>query len=232
MEIIYEDSDILILNKPAGLLVHPVPAKTKEDTLVDWLIKNYPSIKEVGDDPKNRPGIVHRLDRDTSGIILVTKTQLAFDFFKNLFQKRQIKKTYLAVVRGIPKSAKGTIDAPIGIKSGTTKRSIHSTKMSKPAITDYELLDSFSNDNQEYALLVVKLHTGRTHQIRVHLASIGHPIIGDKIYNKKPNFENLLLHALSLDFSNLNKSHLRLTADPPKTFTSFHPSLTKSTQNL
>jgi len=225
MEIIYQDSDIVVVNKPAGLLVHPVPAKAKEDTLVDWLLKEYPHIKTVGDDPQQRPGIVHRLDRDTSGIILVTKTQTAFDYFKDLFQTRQLQKTYLAVVRGIPKLTSDTIDVPIGIKSGTTKRSIHSTKMSKEAVTDYKVLNSFTKDNQEYSLLEVSPHTGRTHQIRVHLASIGHPIIGDPIYNKKPNFDHLLLHAFSLEFTNLNQTKLKLTADLPDTFTNFSRSL-------
>ena len=160
-----------------------------EPTLVDWLLARYPEIKNVGDDPALRPGIVHRLDKATSGVMLVAKTQASFEHLKKIFQEHRMQKTYVALVRGVPKESHGVIDAPIGIKNGTLKRSIHSSKMAKSAVTEYsvvKIFDKGDNGSEQYALLKVNPKTGRTHQIRVHLASIGHPIVGDMLYGRKP----------------------------------------------
>lgn len=217
ISIIYEDDNIVVLNKPAGLLVHPTPNHL-HSTLVNWLLQHYPSIKSVGDDPGQRPGIVHRLDRDTSGIILAAKNQKAFDYFKSQFKNRTIKKTYLAIVKGKVKDQEGIIDKPIGIKSGTTRRSTHSGKMAKLAITEYRLLKHLVVAGQDLSLLEVRPLTGRTHQIRVHLASIGYPILGDPLYGKADQASRLFLHALSLEFINLDGTPLRLESDPPEDF--------------
>lgn len=229
-EVVYEDRDIIVINKPPGLQVHAAkvsaasravrargiaPHGPPPATLVDWLIKRYPEIKGVGDDPALRPGIVHRLDKETSGVMLVARNQKSFEYLKSLFQKHEITKTYLAMVAGVPKERQGTIDAPIGIRNGTMKRSIRSTKMAKPAVTEYKVLKTFTRPAADgaspidgapaaFSLLEIYPKTGRTHQIRVHLASIGHPVLGDRLYGpkKQPAWaDRLMLHALSIEFT-------------------------------
>jgi 23S rRNA pseudouridine1911/1915/1917 synthase len=220
-EIIYEDANFLAVNKPAGLMVHPTKFSESESTLVDWLLKNRPEVRTVGDDPVMRPGIVHRLDKDTSGVMLVPKTQKYFEYLKSLFQKHEIKKTYLAVTRGVPKNKEGRIDTPIGIVNGTLKRSTRSKKMSKEAVTEYTVLKTFAGDDgaNSAALLEVRPLTGRTHQIRVHLASIGHPILGDRLYgSQKSTAARLMLHALSVEFAPAPGLHLKIEAEPPRGF--------------
>ena len=240
--VIYEDKNFLALDKPAGLLVHPT-ASSKEPTLANWLLKRYPEMKKVGD--SDRPGIVHRLDRDTSGIILAAKNQKYFEYLKNLFQTRAIKKTYRALVYGKLTPKKGIIEKDIKIRSGTTKRTVFKGRSEKAAVTEYKVLKHFalslspldfargdpelvegSNGSQSYFSWVeVKPLTGRTHQIRVHLASIGHPVVGDRLYGskKKPSGSNLdslvkrqMLHAYSLEFSPAPGRRLKLAANLPE----------------
>ena len=239
-EIIFENDDFLVIDKPAGLLVHGVrvgarrradaaragKARGEEPTLVDWLLARHPEIKNVGDDPSLRPGIVHRLDKATSGVMLAAKTQASFERLKKLFQEHRMRKTYFALVWGVPKNKKGTIDAPIGIKNGSLKRSVHSSKMAKPAVTEYFVVE----DLGDRALLRVNPLTGRTHQIRVHLASIGHPIVGDALYGKKPPRDStplhaavspprLMLHAAALAFSDDGGNGFEFEAPLPSDFT-------------
>ena len=226
-EIIFENKDFLVINKPAGLMVHGVRVKSSrrvdeeraaEPTLVDWLLARYPAIKNVGDDPALRPGIVHRLDKATSGVMIIAKRQASFERLKKIFQEHRMRKTYLALVYGHPKKEKGIIDAPIGIKSGTLKRSIHSLKMAKPAVTEYSVLKLF----KDRALLKVSPKTGRTHQIRVHLASIGTPIVGDALYGGKAHKDSarrLMLHAAGLEFSDDGGNHFVFEAPLPGDFT-------------
>jgi 23S rRNA pseudouridine1911/1915/1917 synthase len=213
--IIYEDKNFLALDKPAGLLVHPT-ASSKEPTLANWLLKRYPEMKKVGD--SDRPGIVHRLDRDTSGIILAAKNQKYFEYLKNLFQTRAIKKTYRALVYGKLTPKKGIIEKEIRVKSGTTKRTVFKGRGEKSAVTEYKLLKQFTG----FSWLEIIPLTGRTHQIRVHLASIGHSVVGDKLYGPKkskevglPNINRQLLHAYSLEFSLSPGKRLKLAADLP-----------------
>ncbi len=234
-EIIYQDENFLAVNKPAGLLVHKARITnyqlpiTNEPTLVDWLLKKYPEIKNVGDDPETRPGIVHRLDKDTSGVMLVAKNQKYFEYLKSLFQRHEVKKTYLAVVAGELRPRAGVISKPIGIKSGTTKHSVHSKKFLKDAVTEYGVvkslkLDSGRGEERGFSLVEVWPKTGRTHQIRVHFASIGHPVVGDLLYGPKKQPEwatRLMLHALSLEFAAAEGKVLKIEAEPPEEFTKF-----------
>lgn len=217
-EIIYEDDLLLALNKPAGLLVHPVAGKESGDTLAGWVVSKYPHVKEVGDDPVLRPGIVHRLDKETSGVILVAKTREMFDYLKRQFQEHAVEKTYLAVVHGVPREREGLIDAPIGIKAKTVKRSIHSPKMAKTAVTAYRVVKTFGVEKEKYSLIEARPKTGRTHQIRIHLASLGTPIVGDPLYGRKGDTAKLMLHAQAIAFKLPEGGVLRLEADPPEEF--------------
>lgn len=230
IQIIYEDKNFIAVNKPAGLLVHAVQSKNKEPILVDWLLEYCPQIKNVGDDLENRPGIVHRLDKNTSGILLIPKNQEYFKYLKNLFQNHEIRKTYLTLVWGRVAAEKGVIDKPIGLKSGSVKRTVFTknAKMVKSAITEYKVKARLSarNASEQYSLLEVSPRTGRTHQIRVHLASLGHPVVGDKLYGKKKStLDRLFLHAYSLEFALESGKKIKLTADLPADLTDYLDSI-------
>ena len=222
--IVYEDNNILVINKPSGLITHPKNADDKQESVTGWLVEKYPEIKTVGEDPL-RPGLVHRLDKDTSGLLVIAKTQDSFVYLKNIFQDRKIKKSYLALVNGKPKEPKGTIDAPmgrIGMKRTTQVRGNKKLKDKKEAVTEYSTLKNFNN----FTLLEVSPHTGRTHQIRVHLKSIGTPVAGDPLYgHKNPNGpkqpERLFLHAYKLQFVSPDGNALTLEVDLPKELQNF-----------
>lgn len=239
-QVIYEDKDILVINKPAGLIVHGVRGKRfregtdlPEETLVDWLIKRHPEIKSVHDfqanvgqiNPEDRAGIVHRLDRETSGIMVIPKTKEYFDHLKKLFQNHSVKKTYLALVWGRIEPKSGVINKPIGIKDGSVKRTVHTknAKMIREAITEYKakkyLEIEVDGKPQPFTLVEVMPKTGRTHQIRVHMASIGHPIVGDSLYGSKKEKLGLsrhFLHAESIEFPKLDGKRLKVSAGLPE----------------
>lgn len=229
-KIIHKNKDYIVINKPAGLLVHKSVLNREdlnkdEDTLVAWLLKNYPEIKNVGEDTVNRPGIVHRLDRETSGVMIIPLNQKTFDYFKDLFQGHKIKKTYLVLVYGTVKSDRVLIDKPIGIKSGTTRRSVHSSRMAKSATTEFEVVKRFRYKNQDLTLLKAYPKTGRTHQIRVHLAYIHCPVVGDKLYGRKndlfPEIGHQFLHAESIEFKDAKGKILKFKAGLPKELKTF-----------
>lgn len=201
--LIFASADFIVVNKPAGLPVHGGGA-VKGETLVDWLLEKYPEIKNVGDDPALRPGIVHRLDKETSGVMIVARSQESFAALKKLFQTRQINKKYLALVRGRIEKKSGTVSLPIGVlKKHGVKRTVRPVagKAMKEALTEFRVLEKF----RDSTLIEVSPKTGRMHQIRVHLASISHPVLGDRLYGggapAEPGLSRQFLHASSISFS-------------------------------
>ncbi|MFA6295770.1 MAG: RNA pseudouridine synthase [Patescibacteria group bacterium] len=203
--IVFEDNDVLIINKPAGLVVHP-DNTYKDNTLSDFVVENYPEIKNVGQ--SLRPGIVHRLDKDTSGLIIVAKNKSAYDYLIDIFKNRQIEKKYFALVYGIMKEKKGIIVYSLE-KKGKVRARL--SKTSKPAVTRYEVIKEFGD---KFSLLDVKIETGRTHQIRVHLAKIGHPIVGDQEYR----FRKLDPTKLKRQFLHAHYLKFKLPSGENKTF--------------
>ena len=174
--IIFEDENMVPLNKPAGLLVHPSDSNLIEMTLLNIMRIKYPSIINIGN--TNRSGVVHRLDRDTSGVMVYAKNEIAQATLKEQWKNRETLKIYLAVVKGCPEPQAGIIDAPIGKDpSNSGKQAVVDDGLS--AESSYNIIERFSN---KFSLLEVKIKTGRTHQIRVHLSAIGHPVLGDKLY--------------------------------------------------
>jgi 23S rRNA pseudouridine1911/1915/1917 synthase len=214
-KIIFEDENILVIDKPAGLLIHPTE-KMEEDTLANGLLARYPKIKKVGDDPM-RPGIVHRLDKSVSGLMLVCKTQKAFDYFKAQFADRKIKKIYTALGYGAMERPEGIIDQPIARSLNKGRMAVKSKEQGgKEAITKYLVTKQFKN----FSLLEVEILTGRTHQIRAHLNAIQHPIVGDKLYwqkwvKEKLDLERPFLHSTTLTFQNLDGQTLEFKSKLP-----------------
>ena len=232
--IVYEDNNLLVLNKPFGLITHPKNKHDQSESVVSWLTLKYPGIESVGEPfiasgtPTPRAGVVHRLDRDTSGLILVAKHDEAFLFLKNLFQTRKIQKYYQALVMGHLKNPRGVIDSPLGRIGLKRTTQIHGKKLidEKEAVTEYRTLKKFSakggstSGGKNYTLLEVMPKTGRTHQIRVHLNSIGHPVCGDVIYGFKKvlppaGLKRLFLHAYKLEFTTPDGKALTIEADLP-----------------
>ncbi len=264
IKILYEDEYILALDKPSGLMVHS-DGRTKEETLVDWINQNYPDLKEVGEEQTlqngqkiKRPGIVHRLDKDTSGVIIVAKTKEAHQFLKEQFKNRKVEKIYNAVVWGNFSADKisGIIDKPIGKSAADFRRwsSEHGAKGEmREAVTEYKVImqknitpslrvdpsyikmDKNKKETEDitrnFAYLEVRPKTGRTHQIRVHLKSISHPVVCDKLYGPNPTslklreatekilgFDRLALHALSIKLELPNHTHITIESPLPTEF--------------
>lgn len=203
--VLFENDAFLAIDKPAGLPVHGAPG-IRSATLTDWLVETYPGIRDAGEDP-DRPGIVHRLDKDTSGVMVIAKTPTAASALKSLFRSRQVEKTYLALVAGRLKEPSGNISAPLGRSAVSGKfRIARKGPVSGPireAETAYRLIEQFPG----CALVELRPKTGRTHQIRVHLSHLGHPIAGDRLYRQKISDQAFpeqlgrqLLHASRLAF--------------------------------
>ncbi len=223
-KILAQTKDYLILEKPAGLLVHPTD-RNETNTLADWLRAEFPQVKKVGDEPM-RPGIVHRLDKDVSGLMVVALNNDAFDFIKKQFQDRTVKKEYLALVHGSMRANSGEIDTPIERSKETgLMKANKMAEVSKTAITIYNVEKKFVN----YTLLRLQIKTGRTHQIRTHLYSIGHSIVGDSLYRtkdlrkKKKTIENLriFLHAAYLEFTDLENNRQKYSSSLPSLLKDF-----------
>jgi 23S rRNA pseudouridine1911/1915/1917 synthase len=196
VKILYEDADLLVIDKPAGLTVHPAPGHPSH-TLVNAVLSHLNEIEDEGD--ITRPGIVHRLDKDTSGVMLVAKNNVALANLADQFKARTVKKTYITLVKGILRPDKGVIDAPIGRDSGDRKKmAVTGESRGRAARTNYRVIRYVGKNS----LLEITPETGRTHQIRVHLAAIGYPVFGDITYGKKSAFLNRqFLHAHKIGFN-------------------------------
>jgi len=200
LDIVFEDDDLIVINKPAGMVVHPAHGH-KAGTLVNALLSRYPDLAEMAQADTGsveRPGIVHRLDRDTSGLIIVARTPLALKHLRRQFKARTVEKIYLALVFGEPKAPEGVIDVPLG-RDPRHRQKFAPRADGKAARTHYRLLEEFAG----YSLLEIGLETGRTHQIRVHLAWLKCPVVGDTVYGRKKNSLGLkrqFLHAHRLSF--------------------------------
>ncbi len=197
IDVVYEDDDVFVLNKPAGLVVHPAPGHAS-GTLVNALLAHAPGISVGG---SNRPGIVHRLDKDTSGLMVVAKTDRARSTLVAQWNERSVRKGYVALASGVVEPDEGTIDAPIG-RDPSQRQRMAVTAKGRPAVTHFDVRERFA----AVTLLNVEIETGRTHQIRVHLAFIGHPIVGDPVYGGRvgrrdePWLSRQFLHAARLAF--------------------------------
>ena len=228
LDILYEDDDLVALNKPAGLTVHPGAGKTA-GTLVNALLHHCPDLEGIGD--VQRPGLVHRLDKDTSGVMVVAKTETAHQFFLKQFKDRRVDKKYLALVWGRFGAGQGEVDAAIGRHPTQRHKMAVTGRGGREAATSWRRLEEYPGP---ISLLELTLHTGRTHQIRVHMSSLGHPVVGDRIYGGSekrlltlpPSMRQLsfliyrqLLHAWKLRIKHpRQKDELNLEAPLPEDF--------------
>lgn len=202
MEIIEESNDFLVINKPTGIAVHP-GIKTGK-TLIEEILEKYPEIKEVGE--KNRPGVVHRLDQNVSGVLVIARNQEFYEHLKKLFHERKIKKEYIGLVYGRIAKPEGEIKFPLA-RSKKNWLKIATQQKGKEAKTYFEVLKRF----QQYTLLKIMPETGRTHQIRAHLLAYGHPLVGDPVYKIKKikprkDIERIFLHAAKISFNGFSFS--------------------------
>ena len=243
LEIIYADKDLIVVNKPSGIAVHGATPRDRikntpkkrvfiasgaggdsEETLVDMLKKKFPEIATVGDEPSYRPGLVHRLDKYTSGVMVVARNQKSFEAMKHRFKNRLVEKTYYAIVCGALRKKKGVINFPIGrllknpVKRGVAKGK-SMVRAPREAVTEYTVL----KEGREYSLLELHPKTGRMHQIRVHLQALGHPVACDRVYGGNKvccplGASRQLLHAHSLSFSFPEGRRLHFEVDIPEDF--------------
>ena len=239
LEILYEDESLAVINKPAGMMVHAGAGAHDEarnrGTLVNALLHHLKKLSEVNGEL--RPGIVHRLDKATSGLLVVAKTDVAHRKLAQQFSGRQVKKTYIALVHGWPKQASGTIVAPISRDRIRRTRMTTRGREGRDAISHYKVRERMDSRWGKFALLEVRIDTGRTHQIRVHLASLGHPVVGDTLYGAprllreiggrpkdgaSPTLDRNFLHAAALEFQHPRSGKpLSFTAALPRELEEF-----------
>ena len=215
LDIIYEDNDIIVVNKAKGMVVHPAVGNP-DGTLVNAIMAHCKgNLSGIGGEL--RPGIVHRLDKDTSGLLIIAKNDKAHLRISEQIQNREVKKTYLALVKGIVPENEATIKMPIG-RSTKDRKKMAVTSKGKEAITHFKVLERF----EKYTYLEVNIETGRTHQIRVHMAEIGHPVVGDMVYSNGKNefnIEGQMLHAYRLEFKHpITEKEMCLEASLPEYF--------------
>lgn len=214
LDIVYEDRDIIVVNKPQGLIVHPAPG-VYEGTLVNALLNHCSDLSGING--VSRPGIVHRIDKDTSGILVVAKNDFAHGKLSEQLKNHSMKRKYIALVEGVIKDSGGTVNAPLG-RHNTERMKIAVVKDGRTAITHYKVLERYKNNT----LIECQLETGRTHQIRVHMSYIGHPLVGDPVYGYKKQRFNLngqLLHAKVLGFIHpTTNEYMEFESDIPEYF--------------
>lgn len=214
IDIVFEDKDIAVINKQAGLVVHPAQGHYSE-TLVNAILYHIKDLSGINGEM--RPGIVHRLDKDTSGLIIIAKNDKAHLELTNMFQNKEIKKTYLAIVKGKINKKKGRIATQIGRDRNDRKKMavLDSLTQGKNAITNYRVIDQ----NEKFSLLKVDIETGRTHQIRVHMKYMGYPILGDAVYGRPDSEKRQMLHAYKLEFLHpITKEKMEIIAELPDDF--------------
>jgi 23S rRNA pseudouridine1911/1915/1917 synthase len=210
LDVVFENDDVIVIDKPAGLVVHPAPGHPR-GTLANALVAHVPGISVGG---SNRPGIVHRIDKDTSGLIVAAKSDRGRNALVSQWGDRSVEKTYLALVEGVLEENEATIDAPIG-RDPKHRQRMAVVRTGRPAVTHFRVLERFP----DATLLEVEIETGRTHQIRVHLAFIGHPVVGDAVYGRAgsagSNLERQFLHASELAFKLPDGSPVRFRSPLP-----------------
>ena len=217
LNIVYEDDDFLVVDKPKGMVVHPAVGNPRGTLANAVLYYCNGNVSKLGGD--DRPGIVHRLDKDTSGLIIVAKNDKVHNLFTEMLKNHEIKKTYIALVRGNIPEDEATVDMPIG-RSKSDRKKMAVDRDGKNAVTHFKVLKRIITDNGEYTLLEVNLETGRTHQIRVHMAEIRHPVVGDEVYSNGRNefgIKGQALHAYKLDFIHpITKKEMHIESDLPE----------------
>ncbi|MES2471089.1 MAG: RluA family pseudouridine synthase [Patescibacteria group bacterium] len=231
IKILYEDKDYVVIDKPSGLVVH-ADGKTDEPVLTDWVLQKYPEAKGVGEPTKlsdgteiDRPGIVHRIDRETSGVLVIAKNQKAHQALKEQFQERLVHKRYLAFVYGELKDKYGIINRPIG-KSKSDFRKWSAQRGARGEMREAETWWELIASHDNFSLIEAEPKTGRTHQIRVHFTAINHPIVMDRLYaanqvSQKPNalgFNRTALHANSIEFTLMNGKKKKVSSPLPEDF--------------
>ena len=211
LDIVYEDNDLLVINKKSGMVVHPAPGHYSH-TLVNALLYRY----QITGGQKNRPGIVHRLDKDTSGLMLVAKNEKTHEALSKMIANKEVERHYLAIVDGVIKHDTGTIDAPIGRDANNRQKMAVTDVHGKEAVTHFKVLETFQNNT----LVECILETGRTHQIRVHMAYIGYPVSNDPLYGRGKSTEfGQMLHSKSIKFKHPSTGkELFFEVDPPIEF--------------
>jgi len=222
VRIIAETPEFLVLDKPSGLLVHEANHHPGAETLVQWLVERYPEVQGVGE-AADRPGIVHRLDMDVSGVMVVCRTQAMYDHLKQQFQNHEVEKTYLALVHGVPGKPDGTISFPLGRSRRNAGRMASQplpTEKTREAVTHFAVQEQFAH----LSLLEVTIETGRTNQIRAHLLAFGLPIVGDTVYvsksvKQKVALDRPFLHSWKLGFTDLEGTQKHFEAPLPKPLT-------------
>jgi 23S rRNA pseudouridine1911/1915/1917 synthase len=221
VNVIHEDAHIIVVNKPPGLVVHPSPG-TESGTLVNRLVHHFPDLRHAGED-RSRPGIVHRLDKDTSGLILVARTAESLLFLQKEFRYHRVEKNYLALVSGSDLAETGDILLPVGRHPKHRKRMCVNHDTGKPARTAWQVLQRF----ERACLVKIRLYTGRTHQIRVHFYDMGYPLLGDRVYQyrrnrrKRQDHPRQMLHAWQIGFRHpYSGKRIDVCADLPEDFQS------------
>jgi 23S rRNA pseudouridine1911/1915/1917 synthase len=253
IKILYEDKDILAIDKPSGISVHP-DGRNKEKTITDWVQDNYPKMKNVGEPMGEikRPGIVHRLDKDTSGVLILAKNQKTYEFLKTQFQDRKVKKIYHAIVSGFFKEDHGVVNKPIGRSPSDFRRHLAGRGARgelREAVTEYKVLNKFESQIQKissqvtlprvrggtlltkkfsgsakgkFSYLEIYPKTGRTHQIRVHMKYLSHPVACDSLYDPDgpcpKDFSRMALHAKSIEFKDPKGKTIKVESNLPKEF--------------